>query len=187
MLLIAPHPTNDKYAHSVALSRKTEHDYLFTPIKFHEGQLLDSEHLNYLTVRRYYDHHLPGMKLTVLKLMERHGADGVHIDLGSELGSLYAAYFALCARDGGVETSGVAVTVHRADDIGGSSMWLNSHPLLRRYLALQVFNRADMLCVTSKETALALLEAFPKINRDLVGAPLVSEESTPAIHALPSE
>lgn len=180
MLLIAPHPKNDKSIHAIALQRCASEDYLFTPFKFDEADLLDGDNICYNTIRGFYDHHLPGLELTLRKLIEKYGASGIHVDLGCEMGTLYAAYYALHAG------ASVDVTVHDIDVIGGRSVWIKGHPLLRRHLAYYVLGKAETLFVTSQRTAAGIFKALPRLNRNLVGAPLTPDDSAPSEAALPS-
>lgn len=190
MLIVSPHPKNDKLVHDIALKRvEIDTDYLYTPCKGSEAPWLGSDDtsLSYNTIRRFYDYHLPGMRVALEGLIDEHVDDGrVHIDLGAELTTLYAAYYAIQHRAWRGRRFTVSVAVHGVDRLGGSSQWLKGHPLLRRHLVLSVLNRADEVFVTSKETAVQLFQALPKVNRDIVGAPLTASESVPEAVVLPS-
>lgn len=175
MLLIAPSAQNDAEAHKTAKKVRTKDDYLFVPLKEAEKALLAGE---YVGIRRFYDFHLPGMRLTLLKLAEKHHkADSedvcIHVDLGDDLTVLYAAYYLALAR------YPFTVSVADPQKVGGSSKWAELHPLLVRKLTLTVLNAAEMVMLPTRETAAALFVAFPAYRGNVM-VPSAPEQSASA-------
>lgn len=174
MLLIAPAAQNDPQAHKTAKAIREKGDYLFVPFKEAEKPLLEGE---WNGVRRYYDGHLPGMRLTLLKLAEKHseGADPldvpIHIHLGDDLTVLYAAYYLALAG------YAFAVSIDDPSKVGGTSRWAELHALLIRKLTLTALNAAMAVMLPTKEVAAALFAAFPAYRGNVM-VPSATEQST---------
>lgn len=126
----------------------------------------------------FFNHCLPVMRQQICSALENKAITTIHVDLGDELATLYAAYYAVV--DQGLP---VRVTVHHGDKIGGSSKVAQFAPLLLRKIALVVLSRAEHVFVTDREDAAHLFQRYPRLQRDILGAP---HKASKAIEAAPA-
>lgn len=188
MIVALPHPDADRDICTLAASRVKDGDtaLLLSRERPYELDYLSEEHLTYGNIRSWHDYILPDLFASIrAAMMSDDAGDVIHVDL-CDLTTLYAAYFATVIRDAEELDIAVNVTVHDVEKIAGATLWIKTHPMLKRRLVLDTLNNADGVFVTSQETAPALFEAFPKLAIDLIGAPYADEPSTPAGEALSS-
>jgi len=164
-LFIGPSANNDTDVNRIFVERLAADadDIPFVPLnKDHEEGLLDGV---WDGRRQFFANALPGMR-EGLELALTPEIQKIHVDLGNELATLFAAYYAVIDQD-----RPVSVTVHGAEHIGGTSKVMEFSPLLRRKLALIVLTRAEHVFVTSREDAAVLYRTYPRCQRELLGAP----------------
>lgn len=161
-LYLVPAKDIDPAANAIAVTRGVDGDFTLAPdLKGQEAKSLDGRWPGH---QFYFGKMLPAVRMNLtenfLPKVSR-----VHADLGNEVSTLYAAYYAIA------QGAPTLVTVHRPY-LGGESFWAESHPLVVRRLALIVLARTETVFVPSVEVAKALYARYPAIRRDYVGAPL---------------
>lgn len=163
MLHIVPSKMSDPDAYNVATQREpNEGDIQFSPdLAGDELALLSGSWNGH---RTFFAALLPAVRKHLLSVALPK-VDRVHVDLGDEVSTLYAAYYATIAQ------VPVMVTLHRPA-IGGQSFWAETHPLVLTRVAMVVLARAHTIFVPDREVARFLCDVFPRLQRDFVGVPL---------------
>lgn len=161
-LYLVPAKDIDPAANAIALNRGVDGDFMLAPdLEGQEAELLDGRWPRH---QIYFGKMLPAVRKNLtenfLPKVSR-----VHADLGNEVSTLYAAYYAIAER------TPTLVTVHHPY-LGGETFWAASHPLVVRRLALIVLARTETVFVPSVEVAKALYSRYPAIRRDYIGASL---------------
>lgn len=186
MIVVVPHVGADAEVLKLAESRLTANDTRvdLSHDRPYEMEFLSEEALNYGNIRYWHDYVLPELFYSLKSAMTG-GDEVIHIDI-CDLTTLYAAYFATVIRDAEDLDIAVNVTVHDVDQIAGLTLWIKTHPMLKRRLVLDTLNNVDGVFVTSQETAPKLYEAFPKLVIDLIGAPNTDAAKVPGDEPLSS-
>lgn len=178
-LFIGPSGHNDFATNAVFTSRlaASADDAAYIPLfTERESHLLNGE---WPTRSYFFGTCLPLVRTQIAATLDDKTITRIHVDLGDELATLYAAYYAVV--DHGLP---VRVTVHHGDKVGGSSDIVRFSPLLMRKIALVVLTRAEHVFVTSKDDAAHLFARYPRLQRDILGAPSKPAMAGPAAVSL---
>lgn len=178
-LFIGPSAHNDHDAYAVCLERlaASADDIPYIVLyEERESHLLKGE---WPGRSYFFNVCLPLMRKQIVIALADKAITRIHVDLGNELATLYAAYY--CVVDHNLP---VRVTVHHGDKIGGDSKVAEFSPLLVRKIALVVLSRAEHVFVTRKEDAASLFRLYPRLQRDILGAPSKPIAAAPAVASL---
>lgn len=119
---------------------------------------------------------LPALRAHIRNMIGDGDDTLVHVDLGSTMGMLYAAYFAT------LEEIPTAVTFHPPEPeqsfaVGGHSVYARFRPMLRRKLANEMCRRAQQVGVADPRLAEGLVALFPEHDLMIYQDPLTCDSS----------
>ena len=168
-LIVSPLPKNDKAAHDLALREKNrEHVFFVFDSIGTESEASIFEGI-YSKTCHFFTETLPKMRRLLIDLAKEN--THVHLYLGAEIGMLYAAYY--CA----IEGIPFSVSLVDPQYIGGKSVWMQQHPLLRNKLITTVLAHANEVFIVGKEHFEMFPKAFPRVQREYKLLELSGEES----------
>lgn len=167
-LYIVPAKASDPEAYEIGLQRAQDGDITFCPdLAGNELEMLAG---TWEGRKLFFEALLPKLREHLKEATE--GVDRVHVDLGKETTTLYAALYCI------MERTPVLITLHQAG-IGGETLWALTHPMILRKAAMIVFARAETVFVPTVDVARFLVESMPRVQRDFVGAPIKGVRSLP--------